>query len=248
MCKSLSACCAVVGHTLAPANSSGCEQEYNINKSFHSVWVPDVTTAPMCIAQVQMDLQDAAAWGQGMPRLKSLILLLKLCSVWAGCQSGVFFLFTHRGFWSALLRCELGTPVCVMLVWTGQTQLGNTLCSVLGAATRVRNKSEPFVILVRDQGPGPKIRGQSSSACGLQCWTNSWAWLLHSNTSGSSFKCVWKQENGALLVLCGSWAEDVGKQDQIYSSCYAEQKQVLFPSVPATSLWPGQRVFVLEKV
>lgn len=56
-----------------------------------------------------------------------------------------------------------------------------------------------------------------------------------------------KGENGALLVFPGSWAEDVGKQDQIYSSCDAEQ-QFLFPCVPATSLWPGYRLSVLEEV
>lgn len=150
---------------LAPANSNGREQEDYINKSFHSVWVHDVTTATVCVAQVQMDLQDAAAWGQGMPRLKSAILLLNL---WVWSYS---FFFTHRGFWSALLRCELGTPLCVVLVWTGQTQLGNTHCSTLGTAARVRNESEPFVVLVSDKGPGPKIRGWSSSACGLQFLT-----------------------------------------------------------------------------
>lgn len=172
MCKSLSACCAVVGHMLAPANSCCCEQEEYINKSFHSEWVHDVTTATLCIAQVQLQLQDAAAWGHRMPRLKSAILLLSLCS---GCESGVTPFSLHTG--DFVLHCRgvnLAPPVCCAGV-NGPGSAGKHPLPRTGVTTSIRNEPKPFVILVSDQGPGPRVRGQSSSACGLPCLTSSWA-------------------------------------------------------------------------
>ena len=90
-----------------------------------------------------------------MRRLKSAIPLLNLCS---RCDSGVIPFSLYVGDF-ALLRCELGTPACVVLVCTGQAQLGNTHCPTLGITASISNKPKPYAILVNDRGPGPRIRG-----------------------------------------------------------------------------------------
>lgn len=157
--------------------------------------------------------------------------------VWVWSYS---FLFTYGGFCSALTpHCVLCWCELVRLSWETPTALYWELLPALGTSlsllwswsmTRAQNQRSEASLL--------QLVVYSAAAAAEHL-------LLHSKTNGSSFKCSWKWENGALLFLPRTWPEDVGKQDQIYSRCNAEQQQVLLPSVPTTPLWPGYRLVVL---
>lgn len=151
-----------VSVVIATASSCGYKQEEYINKSFNSVWFHDVTSAALCVAKLRCASPNGASArcclrvGDATFEICCLACVLVLwVYVWSDS-----FLFA-RPWISALPRHELGIPPNVTLPLTSQAVLEwiHQLPDTWELATSIGNKPKPFVILVNDQGPGPRARG-----------------------------------------------------------------------------------------
>ena len=106
--KSFLACCAIVRHTPAPANSCGCKQEKHVNKSFNSIWFHDVTSAALWIAKLHCTSPNGAS-ACYCPRIGDA--MFEIC-----CPA--FVLVPWVWVWSdSFLLAPLWVSVCVTEMW-----------------------------------------------------------------------------------------------------------------------------------